>query len=290
MKACACPCCAPPCRSSHTATQPPAHVMRHGSPRPLLVPPSVTHAAAASCCHLTPRPPPPHATPHPAVLPCRVAQGWPALLLMVYSREDNGRDSFVSYALVPLPNTPGSHKITAKTWFAVEGNNALGRRFFGACPARPGPRGWVTDGGEGCWRGGWAGRRLVACTRPACIWVWVWVDAKGLQCSPDVPHHGNTDCCVSRCPWRPTKQPISHPMHPPTMHRRPPPSSVHPGWFTAPPRPPCRVLPAPPPQSGSRASSLGWKTRRSSPTCASARTPGPLSTPSGRATCTCGCT
>ncbi|KXZ46950.1 hypothetical protein GPECTOR_39g444 [Gonium pectorale] len=58
-------------------------------------------------------------------------QGWPALLLMVYSRDESiNRDSFVSYALVPLPTTPGLHRISSKTWFAVESTRALGRSFF----------------------------------------------------------------------------------------------------------------------------------------------------------------
>ncbi|PNH06038.1 B9 domain-containing protein 2 [Tetrabaena socialis] len=58
-------------------------------------------------------------------------QGWPALLLMVYARnESSGCDSFVSYALVPLPSTPGMHRISSHTWFAVESNRALGRSFF----------------------------------------------------------------------------------------------------------------------------------------------------------------
>lgn len=59
-------------------------------------------------------------------------QGWPALLLMVYAREESyNRDSFVSYGLVPLPSTPGCHKVSCNTWFAVESNRALGRTFFG---------------------------------------------------------------------------------------------------------------------------------------------------------------
>ena len=98
-------------------------------------------------------------TPRPFLL-CAV-QGWPALLLMVYSRNDSNRDAFVSYALVPLPNTPGVHKITARTWFAVEGNNALGRRFFGGwqacdwpvrcmCAARRHMREWCCDAAAMC--------------------------------------------------------------------------------------------------------------------------------------------
>ncbi|KAG2433305.1 hypothetical protein HXX76_008371 [Chlamydomonas incerta] len=59
-------------------------------------------------------------------------QGWPALLLMVYSRdESSGRDAFVSYALVNLPTQPGTHHLSCHTWFAVESNRALGRSFFG---------------------------------------------------------------------------------------------------------------------------------------------------------------
>eukprot|EP00198_Chlamydomonas_reinhardtii_P009250 XP_001698587.1 predicted protein [Chlamydomonas reinhardtii] len=59
-------------------------------------------------------------------------QGWPALLLMVYARDESaGRDSFVSYALVNLPTQPGTHHLSCHTWFAVESNRALGRSFFG---------------------------------------------------------------------------------------------------------------------------------------------------------------
>ncbi|GFR50754.1 hypothetical protein Agub_g13021 [Astrephomene gubernaculifera] len=58
-------------------------------------------------------------------------QGWPALLLMVYARDEgSGRDSFLSYALVSLPTTPGLHHVSSHTWFAVESNRALGRSFF----------------------------------------------------------------------------------------------------------------------------------------------------------------
>lgn len=65
-------------------------------------------------------------------------QGWPALLLMVYAREESyNRDSFVSYGLVPLPSTPGCHKVSCNTWFAVESNRALGRTFFGGAARIP---------------------------------------------------------------------------------------------------------------------------------------------------------
>ncbi|KAG2496992.1 hypothetical protein HYH03_004997 [Edaphochlamys debaryana] len=58
-------------------------------------------------------------------------QGWPALLLMVYARDEGtGRDSFVSYGLINLPSASGCHALSCQTWFAVEADKARNRSFF----------------------------------------------------------------------------------------------------------------------------------------------------------------
>ncbi len=84
-------------------------------------------------------------------------QGWPSLLLMVYSRDDAARkDTFLSYALCPLPNTPGPHHLTLRTWYPVEAHKLNSRNVFGEpprtsgdarlarlqAPPAPSPQGW----------------------------------------------------------------------------------------------------------------------------------------------------
>ncbi len=132
------------------------------------------------------------------------AQGWPALLLMVYSRDDNNRDAFVSYALVPLPNTPGTHKITARTWFAVEGNNALGRRFFGGCCEGLSTRAWLHGAAAACFQGAGGMRRGTNVLLSVCRGRQQWA----LRTR-----------CISRCCECPSCSCSSHPGLAPKPHR-----------------------------------------------------------------------
>lgn len=53
---------------------------------------------------------------------------------MVFSRDWLAqKDKFVSYGLCNLPSTAGAHRVTCETWYGVESNNSMGRRFFGTC-------------------------------------------------------------------------------------------------------------------------------------------------------------
>lgn len=53
-------------------------------------------------------------------------------MFMVYARDDvANKDLFVSYGLCPLPNSPGLHHVTCRTWYAVESNQVNGRNLFG---------------------------------------------------------------------------------------------------------------------------------------------------------------
>jgi hypothetical protein len=58
-------------------------------------------------------------------------QAWPKLLLMVYAREAGVKDVFVSYALVPLPNLPGAHTLSVRTWYPTESDKVNVRNVFG---------------------------------------------------------------------------------------------------------------------------------------------------------------
>ncbi|KAJ9522844.1 hypothetical protein QJQ45_023630, partial [Haematococcus lacustris] len=62
-----------------------------------------------------------------------VAQAWPRLLLMVFARDDaTRRDCFVSYAVCPLPVTPGIHHMSCRTWQPVEAQRIQQRTLTAA--------------------------------------------------------------------------------------------------------------------------------------------------------------
>ncbi|KAL6763516.1 ciliary basal body-associated, B9 protein-domain-containing protein [Haematococcus lacustris] len=66
-------------------------------------------------------------------------EAWPRLLLMVFARDDaTRRDCFVSYAVCPLPVTPGIHHMSCRTWQPVEAQRiqqrTLTAAFLGIAP------------------------------------------------------------------------------------------------------------------------------------------------------------
>ncbi|KAJ9522592.1 hypothetical protein QJQ45_019659, partial [Haematococcus lacustris] len=60
-------------------------------------------------------------------------EAWPRLLLMVFARDDaTRRDCFVSYAVCPLPVTPGIHHMSCRTWQPVEAQRIQQRTLTAA--------------------------------------------------------------------------------------------------------------------------------------------------------------